>query len=118
LTVQLLKDGKSVIVDNTNRDVMTRVSYIQAAKAKNCRIRAILMKCESKQAQHNNAFREIMGTDDKHKGISSMVFRMFFSALQEPTRDEGFDDIIHCNFVPDFADEKTRQAYSLILNEK
>lgn len=67
---------------------------------------------------HNNVYREVMGTDDKHKGISSMVFNMFFSNLEEPTQKEGFNDIIRCNFVPEFADEKSRQVYSYILNEK
>lgn len=47
-----------------------------------------------------------------------MVFRMYFSAYREPTQDEGIDDIIRCNFVPEFADEKARQVYSCILNEK
>jgi hypothetical protein len=104
--------------DSFSNFLIYRGSYIKVAKARKCRIRAILMNCDMKMAQHQNCYREILGTDVKHKGISTMVFRMFFSALEEPTLKEGFDEIIKCNFVPDFADEKSRQVYSYILNEK
>lgn len=69
-------------------------------------------------AQHNNIFREIMGTDIQHTGITTFVVRGFYNALEDPTHDEGFDDIIQCNFVPDFPDEESRQIYNLILSEK
>jgi hypothetical protein len=75
------------------------------------------MDCDQAMAKHNNTFREILGADDKHKGISTMVYRMYFSAYSEPTRDEGFDDLIHCNFVPEFADENSKQIYSYILDD-
>jgi hypothetical protein len=76
------------------------------------------MDCEMVMAQHNNTFREIIGSDEKHAGVNTMVLRMFFKAYQEPTYAEGFDDIIHCNFVPDFVDEKSKQIYNYILTEK
>lgn len=75
------------------------------------------MDCEQAMATHNNIYREIVGTDTKHKGISTMVFRMYYSAFDEPTHEEGFDDLIRCNFVPEFADEKAKQIYNYILNE-
>ncbi|KAI6191068.1 putative protein F21D5.5 [Aphelenchoides bicaudatus] len=119
LTVELLKQGNNVIVDNTNRDPITRMSYIKAAKARNCRIRAIVMNCEKAMAQHNNVFRQIVKlANNKQTSISTMVFNSFYSQLREPTQDEGFDDIIHANFVPEFADEKAREIYSLFLTEK
>jgi bifunctional polynucleotide phosphatase/kinase len=88
-----------------------------AAKGRKYRCRAIIMDCEIGMAQHNNTFREIIGTDAKHVGINTMVLRMFYSAYREPTLNEGFDDIIRCNFVPQFESEETEKIYYYTLNE-
>lgn len=67
---------------------------------------------------HNNTFRLIQGTDLAHKRVNNDVLKMFFNAAEEPSKDEGIDDIVHAFFVPQFDNDRAKRIYMSILCEK
>lgn len=113
-----LKNNKSVVVDNTNRDINTRKEYVKLAKSLSVSIRCITMQCQFGQASHLNTYRQIIGTDQSHKNVNSMVLRMYFNSYQEPKENEGFIDIIKCNFAPNFKNDEDKEVFSMYLIEK
>lgn len=66
-----LKDGHSVVIDNTNMDAKSREPYIQLAKKFKVPIRCGVMNVTTQQCFHNNTFREM--TDSKHAIITPQV---------------------------------------------
>uniref|UniRef100_A0A914VYX0 Bifunctional polynucleotide phosphatase/kinase n=1 Tax=Plectus sambesii TaxID=2011161 RepID=A0A914VYX0_9BILA len=114
-----LKEGKSVIVDNTNPDKESRKRYVDMAKESKVDCRCFVMTCDYDQALHHVKFRNIMGTDKEHKDVNEMVLRMHKSKVQEPTLAEGFSEIVKVNFVPNFkAGSDAQKIFRMVLVEK
>lgn len=109
-----LRSGKRAVVDNTNPDAESRKRFVEIAKKMKVPCRCFKMSASYKQAKHNNAFREL--TNRNHASINDMVFNMYKSKYQEPTKEEGFEEIVKVNFLPKFesaADEKLYKMYLL-----
>uniref|UniRef100_A0A914HY63 Bifunctional polynucleotide phosphatase/kinase n=1 Tax=Globodera rostochiensis TaxID=31243 RepID=A0A914HY63_GLORO len=116
-----LRKGKSVIIDNTNRDAATRKDFCDLAASFRLPCRCLLFACSPAHALHNNTFRQVIAggeADRSHDKVNEMVLRTFFSAYQKPTETEGFSEIIQVNFVPEFEREEHRQIYAMYLSEK
>ncbi|XP_076064471.1 polynucleotide kinase 3'-phosphatase isoform X2 [Oratosquilla oratoria] len=111
-----LKDGENVVIDNTNPDAESRKRYIEAAEKLKIPIRCFVFKCSKEQAQHNNKFRELSGSE--HSKVNDMIYNMYKSKYVEPTLEEGFKDIVYVNFVPDFRTKKDEELYKMHLLEK
>lgn len=109
-----LAEGKSVIVDNTNPDVLSRGRYVECAKKRGCECRCFVMQVTMDHARHNNRFRELSGSD--HDRVPDMVFYQHRKVYQEPTLEEGFSSINKANFVPKFSSEDMRERY-LMYND-
>lgn len=104
---------KRVVVDNTNPTKESRKRYIEVAKRLNIPCRCFLMKVDSSHAKHNNKFREL--TDKSHIKISDIVINSYYKSLEEPTLEEGFEEIVKVPFIPSFASEEQEKFYMMFL---
>jgi bifunctional polynucleotide phosphatase/kinase len=87
-----LQEGKSVVVDNTNRNRDTRREWIDFARAHGVPIRCVVVKASKDVCFHLNKFR---GVSEPGGGrmVPSMVIHSFFKSAEQPSADEGFDRI-------------------------
>ncbi|VDK78596.1 unnamed protein product, partial [Cylicostephanus goldi] len=70
-----LRDGKSVVVDNTNPDKESRSRYIALAKEMKVPCRCFELTCDLNHANHNVKFRLL--TEDDHNEVTIMVLRTY-----------------------------------------
>ena len=110
-----LTEKRSVVVDNTNPDSVSRQRYIEVAKRYNISVRCFIMSVNVDHAKHNNKFREL--TDPSHAKINEIIINSYVKNYQPPTVDEGFTEIVHINFVPSFQKEEHQQLYEMYLLE-
>ncbi|XP_031619990.1 uncharacterized protein F21D5.5 [Contarinia nasturtii] len=108
-----LKTKRKVVVDNTNGDRESRARYVNAAKKHKVPCRCFVMTTSFKHAEHNIAFREL--TDTKHSKINKIVLNSYKKNYQDPTKEEGFTEIVRINFVPKFNDEQDKWLYEMYL---
>lgn len=111
-----VKDKKSCVIDSTNPGPSTRQKFIEIAKKCKIPIRCFHFTTSYDQAKHNNIFREL--TDRTHQKISEMVFHVYKKNYSEPSRKEGFSEIVKVNFVPKFKTPEEEKLYKLYLVEK
>ncbi|KAH8549917.1 polynucleotide kinase 3 phosphatase-domain-containing protein [Umbelopsis sp. PMI_123] len=96
-----LREGKSVVIDNTNANKETREYYVKAAKSSNVKIRCFWFTAPKELAQHNNIYRAYHASDRGRELLPGMVFDSFSKKFQEPMLSEGFEEIKKINFVLD-----------------
>jgi bifunctional polynucleotide phosphatase/kinase len=108
MMLEALNRGKSVIVENTHPDVISRKRYIEAAqdyfesKDKPVQIRAFFINGDwDKQkrrdfAEHMNVVRSRLGG----KYIQQVAYRTYFKKFKKPDESEGFTEIINTKFMP------------------
>ncbi|KAI0086680.1 PNK3P-domain-containing protein [Irpex rosettiformis] len=112
---EALEDGKSCVVDNTNRDKATRKLYIQLARKFNVPVRCIHFNGSIDLAWHNNLYRAFNLPDDvasktpKRELLGYMAFTSFRNAYQAPTLDEGLSEIKQVNFIFEGSEEERRR---------
>ncbi|XP_063709499.1 uncharacterized protein F21D5.5 [Culicoides brevitarsis] len=111
-----IKEKKSAVIDNTNPDLESRKRYIDVAKKNKIACRCFVMATTEAQAKHNNVFREL--TDPFHAVIKDMVFHGYKSKFKEPTKDEGFTEVVKVNCLPEFNDAEKEKLYKMFLVEK
>ena len=68
------------------------------------------------QVQHNIVYREIIDKDHVH--IGAPLINGYLKNYKEPTKEEGFTDIVKVNIVPEFKYEQHRDLYQMYLVEK
>ena len=108
-----LKKKISVVIDNTNPDYTAREPYIKVGKDCGANIRLFNMNTEREVAEHMNLVRERM-SKGKTKRIPGMVYNIFYKKVREddpPDLDEGFDEIVDIDFIPDFKDDQHRKLW-------
>ena len=66
-------------------------------------------------ARHLNKFRKLSFLDKAHKDVNDIVIYSHHKNFQEPTLDEGFQEIVQINFVPSF-DAGEREKEKLFFN--
>lgn len=111
-----IKGKVSCVIDNTNPDPTSRKLYIEKAKALKVPIRCFLFNTTYEQAKHNNVFREL--TDSSHQKINEMVFNIYKKNYVEPSKKEGFSEVVRVNFVPKFENDEDKKLYQMYLVEK
>ncbi|OQD70035.1 hypothetical protein PENDEC_c027G02805 [Penicillium decumbens] len=97
---ELLEANKSVAVDNTNANVETREYWISLAKDLNVPIRCVHFFSTPELCRHNNAVRASNKelNPESRTSLPGIAFGDFGRRFQEPTLDEGFEDIIPVKF--------------------
>ena len=110
------RSKQSVVVDNTHVDTEARKPFIELGKKFEVTIRAFVMTTSHDHAKHNNVFREM--TDQKHDRIKDMILNQYRSRYAEPSKAEGFSEIVKVNCVPEFDDESLENLYYMALLEK
>ncbi|XP_071966343.1 bifunctional polynucleotide phosphatase/kinase isoform X3 [Engystomops pustulosus] len=106
---EALRNGKSIVVDNTNPDKESRSRYISCAQKAGVPIRCFLFSAPVEVAKHNNRFREM--TSKGHVSVNDMVINSYKSKYVAPTLSEGFSEILKINFVPNFKDPDLKALY-------
>jgi len=95
-----LKDGKSVIIDNTNPTVAARKEYIELAKKYKYPVRAFRFQVEKPVCFHLDELRCYNVHRDHESGnVGKMPIHKWFKDLQEPTKDEGFSSVEKVNLI-------------------
>uniref|UniRef100_A0AC35UIN9 Bifunctional polynucleotide phosphatase/kinase n=1 Tax=Rhabditophanes sp. KR3021 TaxID=114890 RepID=A0AC35UIN9_9BILA len=112
---QMIEQGKSVVIDNTNMDPASRKKYIDLAAKSNIPVRCFHLNLTLNHCMHNNAFRQIIGTDEAHHGINKMVIHRLQSSYKKPELSENFESIVTVNFVPNFENEEHTKIYNYHL---
>ncbi|KAI0340139.1 PNK3P-domain-containing protein [Trametopsis cervina] len=138
---ETLKEGKSCVIDNTNRDKTTRKYYVDLAKKYKAGIRCFLFNGSIDLAWHNNLYRAYNLPDSvaikavrepqsliipgliitvacnsqpKRELVGYMAFTSFRNAYEPPKLDEGFSEIKEVNFKFE-GDAEERRRWNMWL---
>ncbi len=96
-------EKRNIIIDNTNRDLLTRAYYIKFVKSEanavKYRIYTYFFDFPKIIAFHLNQMRTQI-THGVKKSLSAVVLHTYFKNLISPTVDEGFEQIIRLKKLP------------------
>ncbi|WVF68183.1 polynucleotide kinase 3'-phosphatase [Kwoniella sp. CBS 6097] len=115
-----MKEGKKVVVDNTNRNRETRAHWIRLASRLDVPIRLFHFLCPIDLAKHNNVYRACYAprNEPSRDLLPMMAFASYASAFEQPHKDEGFDEIRGVNFHFEGTDEERRRWDMYMLEPK
>ncbi|KAH7305986.1 polynucleotide kinase 3 phosphatase-domain-containing protein [Stachybotrys elegans] len=96
----LLKQGDSIAVDNTNADPDTRAVWTNLASASKVPIRCVWFKTPLHICEHNDAVRANNKAlnPESRDGLPKLAFTGFASRFKPPQAKEGFQDILELEF--------------------
>ncbi|KAF5330357.1 hypothetical protein D9619_005663 [Psilocybe cf. subviscida] len=112
---EALADGKSCVIDNTNRNVATRKLYLDACKAAKVPSRCFLFEGSMDLAWHNNLYRAFNMPPSSIKPgaerslLPYVAFTGFRDNYEEPDLEEGFKEIKKVNWVFQGTEEETKR---------
>ncbi|WVQ85805.1 polynucleotide kinase 3'-phosphatase [Cryptococcus sp. DSM 104549] len=114
----LVKGGKSIVVDNTNRNRDTRAYWVSLASKLDVPIRVFHFLCPIELAKHNNMYRAYYPTpgEPPRTLLPGIAFGTFASAFEKPTVDEGFDEVRGVNFHFE-GEEAQRRKWDMFMLE-
>ncbi|OHE91870.1 polynucleotide kinase 3 phosphatase [Colletotrichum orchidophilum] len=97
---ELLGEGQSVAIDNTNADPDTRAVWVQLAAKHNVPIRCVWFKTPLHICEHNDVVRSMNESlnPESRTALPRMAFNGFKSRFKEPKVKEGFQDITEVEF--------------------
>ncbi|KAK3934695.1 polynucleotide kinase 3 phosphatase-domain-containing protein [Diplogelasinospora grovesii] len=107
----LLKEGESVVIDNTNPDPDTRTQWVELARKHKVPIRCIWFKTPLHLCEHNDAMRSLNKSlnPEGRQSLPRIAFNGFNSRFKEPKTNEGFQDIVEV----EFGFRGTREEYEI-----
>uniref|UniRef100_A0ABM0MWD8 Bifunctional polynucleotide phosphatase/kinase-like n=1 Tax=Saccoglossus kowalevskii TaxID=10224 RepID=A0ABM0MWD8_SACKO len=86
-----LKNGKSVIIDNTNPAKHVRQEYINIAKKHGVPIRCFWFQTSLPLAHHMNLYRQTQTNGDVRR-VPDVGYNVFKKHFEEPDLEEGFSE--------------------------
>ncbi|KAK3388743.1 PNK3P-domain-containing protein [Sordaria brevicollis] len=97
---EYLKEGDSVVVDNTNPDPDTRKQWVDLAKKHKVPIRAVWFRTPLAVCEHNDAVRSLNKTlnPESRTSLPKLAFNGFNARFKEPKVKEGFEDVTEVDF--------------------
>ncbi len=110
-----------MVVDNTNPDVASRSRYLQVVKATgrdDLKARCFLFQTSKAQCMHNNQYRELVAHElvSDYKPVPDRAFYHYQSQFQDPTLDEGFNEIVRITVNMRFTNDRFEQTYKKFYN--
>lgn len=105
--------GKKVVIDGMNPSSASRKLFINIARKRCIPVRCFEMKVSNEQLAHNRKFRLLTDMKDGLKEDSRLL--AFDTFYQKPDLNEGFQEIVHVPFVPDFEDPQLNRLYRMFL---
>ncbi|KAF2759782.1 PNK3P-domain-containing protein [Pseudovirgaria hyperparasitica] len=111
----LLRENKSVAVDNTNADPEVRAYWVELARKHKVPIRCVLFTADPRLCEHNDVVRSLgeisypecapeardelsSMNPEKRTSLPKSAFYSFTKRYREPTLKEGFQDITKVDF--------------------
>ena len=110
VTTSALKDGKSVVVDNTNPTKAGRKEYIDLAVKNKVPCRCIYIDIPTELSHHLNFFRQNQ-TKGKIRRIPEVAYRTYEKNFEPPDKSEGFTDVQKVGFMPIFQSEEDKRIF-------
>lgn len=113
VTNTALVQGKSVVIDNTNYDIPSRMTYTLLAKRHGYEhVRCIILQTDVALAKHLANVRHVYSGGTVPQ-ISNIVYNIYNKSYVEPDRADGFDIIEKVNFTfdPRSVDEKWMRCF-------
>ncbi|KAI1389212.1 PNK3P-domain-containing protein [Hypoxylon trugodes] len=97
---ELLGEGNSIVIDNTNPDADGRKEWVDFAKKHNVPIRCIWFKVPKALCEHNDIVRALNKpmNPEARAALPGLAFNGYFSRFKEPKVKEGFEDIVEVEF--------------------
>lgn len=95
---EALSKGKSVVIDNTNPRLESRKEFIEIAKEFSILVRCLLFDTSLDYAMHNNMYRHVK-MNGTVECVPKIAYNVYKKHYKEPTKEEGFDEIINIPFV-------------------
>eukprot|EP00744_Colponema_vietnamica_P012467 GILI01017494.1.p1 GENE.GILI01017494.1~~GILI01017494.1.p1 ORF type:complete len:467 (-),score=102.75 GILI01017494.1:70-1470(-) len=115
---QALSSGKSAVVDNQNKDALTRREYIKIAKDLGIPARAVFIVSDAHTCFHLNSFRLMNPRSTDKRKVPNMIIYSFFKNVEKPTLAEGFDEVIELPFLGGpFACPEDQEMFNMFLTE-
>ncbi|KAH9483853.1 Bifunctional polynucleotide phosphatase/kinase [Psilocybe cubensis] len=111
---EAIKEGKSCVIDNTNRNSPTRKTYLDICKANNIKARCFYFTGSIELAWHNNLYRAFnmppsaAAKEPERALLPYIAFSGFRDNLEEPTLAEGFSEIKKVNWVFEGTEEEKK----------
>lgn len=100
---KLMKENKSIIIDNTNPSVDARKVYIDLAKKMKYYVRVFVFDVSMEFAIHNAKYRVYKNIQ---KMIPSIAYNMYRKNYSEPTKAEGIDEIVkYYPYITDYNED-------------
>ncbi|KAG8414172.1 DNA kinase/phosphatase Pnk1 [Metarhizium acridum] len=97
---ELLSEGSSVAVDNTNADPETRALWVDIASKAKVPIRCVWFRTPLHICEHNDAVRahnQSLNPEARQR-LPKLAFTSFASRYKAPQSKEGFQDIVELEF--------------------
>jgi len=105
-----ISEGKSVVVDNTNPSVTGRAEFIEMAQENNIPVRCFYFNTDLETAFHLNYVR-VKETNGAVRRVPNVGYNMYNKHFDEPTADEGFQEVVTVKFVPDFKNDDHKKMF-------
>lgn len=93
-----LKEGKSVLIDNTNPDKKSRLDYIKLGKKYGSNITVYVVDIPEHLSKHMNHMR-VQKTKGDRKIVPIIAYRIYNKKYEEPVKEEGIDKIVKLDFL-------------------
>ena len=95
-----LKEGESIVIDNTNPDPEVRSQWVELAKKHKVPIRCVWFKTPLYLCEHNDIVKSLNKTlnPEDRQSLPKLVFNSFASRFKEPKDKEGFQDVVEVEF--------------------
>ena len=109
-----LKDGNSVIIDNTNPSRKARKVYIDIAKKYNISVRCLWFNTLKELAMHNNIYRHIINGGE-NKIVPKIAYNIYKKYFEKPVIEEGFYQVDIMKFKLNLNDVDKKIYYSYLV---
>ena len=105
-----LKDGKSVVIDNTNPNIAARKSYIDLAAKHKVPCRCIYIDIPTELSRHLN-FVRLRQTKGIVRLIPEVAYHTYEKDFEAPDKSEGYADVRKIGFIPIFQSDEEKDIF-------